>query len=176
MNKLALALILALTVALGYAIYMCIPWPWVQEKANWGVTMASDIIMPTYKNLSANPIFAPVIGLMSAAGGGLLAKFVYDGVRTQDKAVSDSQISGLTDNLIQTSGTASTLQTTNTSLLKQLEDVRAENTALKANDPTNHYETLLAQADKEIVRLRDNVSNLNTQIAQMKIAVKTVVA
>jgi len=173
-NKLALALISALAVAFGYCLFTYVPF--VQEKATWTLTTISNLIMPTYKNLQANPIFAPILGLGSAAIGGLIAKVTYDGIRTQEKNMANTQISDLTNNLIQTSGQASSLQSTNDSLLQQLDVVKAENTALKASDPTNHYETLLAQADKEIVRLRDNVSNLNTQIAQMKIAVKTLVA
>lgn len=174
MNKLALALLLALAVAGGWLLFTCVPF--VQEKATWTLTTISNLVMPTYKNLQANPAFTPLFAVGTAITGTIIGKVVTNTGRTAEQDQAKMQISGLTNNLIQTSGQASSLQSTNDSLLQQLDAVKAENTALKANDPTNHYQNLLDQADKEIVRLRDNVSNLNTQIAQMKIAVKTVVA
>ena len=171
MNKLALALLLALAVAGGWLLFTCVPF--VQEKATWTLAYIINTAKPLYATLQANPLIGPTLTTITSLVG---AKLFYSNAMNQLKAESQTKENELTNNLVQTSGANMSLNSTNESLTAENTQLKAENTALKANDPTNHYETLLAQADKEIVRLRDNVSNLNTQIAQMKIAVKTVVA
>ena len=173
MNKLALALISALAVAFGYCLFTYVPF--VQEKAMWTLATISNFVMPTYKNLQTNPAFAPLFAVGTAITGAIIGKVVTNTGRTAEQDQAKMQISGLTDNLIQTSGQASSLQSTNDSLLQQLDEVKAENTALKASDPTNQYETLLEQKDKLIERLQCDVNSLNIQLAQQKIAVKIVV-
>ena len=149
-------IIVAVAVSLAYVFI-----PIFTHYANICIVWTMDTFKPVYDTFAANPVFGPVVSTVASLIG---ARFFYGNIIKSIKTQAQGQISGLTDNLIQTSGVANTIQQTNTELSKELEYVKTELQDLKNSDPTANYETLLEQQEGRIANLIGQIDGLQTAL------------
>lgn len=161
MRKRTVLAILAVVAILACLAYTYIP----QAKApiDGFTAWAVASVMPTYQAFATHPIFAPAVAVVSASIGGLISKFVYDGVRSGEQVIATNQIKTLTDDLVQTSGVKSSLETVNNAMQTELTQIKAEFSAFKQTQ--EQYEALITEKDNMLSNLRGQVESLQRALA-----------